>query len=134
MFILFSPSKRKPAKKNKKKGNKVSKHFSILLLTQLNNKLDKEVPTHAIYSLNTQLNNLFLKKLKNLEVCSFVTDITKSKNRQASDRPTEGFSQKGLQLSCGRPFLEEIQGKLIIHPSHFPKKKYGKNRITGAKI
>ena len=28
MFILFSPSKRKPAKKNKKKGNKVSKHFN----------------------------------------------------------------------------------------------------------
>ena len=55
-------------------------------MTELNNKLDKEVPTHAIYSLNTQLNNLFLKKLKNLEVCSFVTDITKSKNRQASDK------------------------------------------------
>ena len=27
-FILFSPSKRKPAKKNKKKGNKVLKHFN----------------------------------------------------------------------------------------------------------
>ena len=47
---------------------KVTAPVSILLLTQLNNKLDKEVPTHAFYSLNIQLNNLFLKTLRSIRL------------------------------------------------------------------